>query len=164
MLRALVIAAGVALLIGGGEGLFNALTNTTQVTMTCEEFASARPRALRLRITGCEIDYLNAGFSLASGQIEELFFPVRPAKAAPDAPSPIVAATTDATALALARETLGGGRQPDNEQFDVMMLKKKVARVTREDGGKLTPEHAAALQSDLDKLNRQFGRNKVARR
>jgi len=38
----------------------------------------------------------------------------------------------------------------------VMILKKK-DRLTREDGGKLTPEHAASLQAELDKVNLQFG-------
>jgi hypothetical protein len=52
----------------------------------------------------------------------------------------------------------------DRYDVAILLLKKKVDRVTREDGGKLTPEHAAALQSDLDKLNRRFGRNNVASR
>ena len=47
----------------------------------------------------------------------------------------------------------------------IMMLKKKMDRVTREDGGKLTPEHAAGLQAELDKVNLQFGvKPKPARR
>jgi hypothetical protein len=46
-----------------------------------------------------------------------------------------------------------------------MMLKKKMDRQTREDGGKLTPEHAASLQAELDKVNLQFGvKAKPARR
>ncbi|HEY0435565.1 MAG TPA: hypothetical protein VGC92_02925 [Phenylobacterium sp.] len=45
----------------------------------------------------------------------------------------------------------------DRYDFSVMMLKKKVDRVTREDGGALTPEHASALQKELDTLNRRFG-------
>lgn len=39
----------------------------------------------------------------------------------------------------------------------VMMLKKKVERVTREDGGKLTSDHLASLQAELDGLNHRFG-------
>jgi hypothetical protein len=47
----------------------------------------------------------------------------------------------------------------------IMMLKKKMDRQTREDGGKLTPEHAASLQAELDKVNLQFGvKAKPARR
>lgn len=47
----------------------------------------------------------------------------------------------------------------------ISMLKKKMDRLTREDGGKLTPEHAAGLQAELDKVNLQFGvKPKPARR
>jgi hypothetical protein len=47
----------------------------------------------------------------------------------------------------------------------IMQLKKKMDRQTREDGGKLTPEHAASLQAELDKVNLQFGvKPKPARR
>lgn len=46
-----------------------------------------------------------------------------------------------------------------NAQYDhaIMMLKKKMERITREDGGKLTPEHAAGLQAELDKVNHDHG-------
>ena len=47
----------------------------------------------------------------------------------------------------------------------VKQLKKKVDRVTAEDGGKLTAGHQASLQAELDALNRQFGaKPRVARR
>jgi hypothetical protein len=50
----------------------------------------------------------------------------------------------------------------DGYDFKMMMLKKKVDRITREDGGRLTPEHQASLQAELDKLN--GAQRKVARR
>jgi hypothetical protein len=45
----------------------------------------------------------------------------------------------------------------DKYDLAVMQLKKKVDRVTREDGGKLSAEHAVELQAQLDEVNRQFG-------
>lgn len=58
-----------------------------------------------------------------------------------------------------------GDAWADNYDLAIMQLKKKKDRVTREDGGKLTPEHAAILQAELDKANLQFGvKQKPARR
>jgi hypothetical protein len=36
-------------------------------------------------------------------------------------------------------------------------LRDKTLRTKAKDGGQLTPEHAAALQHELDQLNKQFG-------
>ena len=36
-------------------------------------------------------------------------------------------------------------------------LRDKTLKTKAKDGGQLTPEHAAALQRELDQLNRQFG-------
>jgi hypothetical protein len=43
----------------------------------------------------------------------------------------------------------------------IMMLKKKMDRLTREDGGQLSPAHQASLQQELDAVNRRF---RLARR
>jgi hypothetical protein len=38
----------------------------------------------------------------------------------------------------------------------IMMLKKKMERVTREDGGQLSEAHQAGLQKELDDVNHRF--------
>lgn len=45
----------------------------------------------------------------------------------------------------------------DHYDLAIMLLKKKMDRMTREDGGQLTPEHQAGLQAELDKVNLRFG-------
>ncbi len=40
--------------------------------------------------------------------------------------------------------------------FRMMILKRKADRMTREDGGRLTPEHQAGLQKELDALNHAY--------
>jgi hypothetical protein len=40
--------------------------------------------------------------------------------------------------------------------FNIMMLKKKMDRLTRQDGGQLTAAHQAELQKELDALNHRF--------
>jgi hypothetical protein len=39
----------------------------------------------------------------------------------------------------------------------IMALKAKMQRLTAQDGGRLTPEHQASLQRELDGVNKSFG-------
>jgi hypothetical protein len=123
MLQALLLLVGLGLLAFGGEGLYYAYSNPQQVTMRCAEYAQSRPSALWLRLTDCEADYLGAGYRESGGQIAELFFPVRPTGRPRTEPAALVAATSDPQVLAIAQATVGEGRQPNQEQFIVMMLK-----------------------------------------
>jgi hypothetical protein len=133
MFKGALLVTGLLLLALGAEPLVHAATNQQQRTITCEAFTEAPPRALWLRITGCEMDYLGAGYRESNGRIVELYFPARPAGRPRTDPARIVAATRDASVLALADGTIGGGGTPDQEQFLVMMLKIVTAlRAARE--------------------------------
>lgn len=133
MFQALLLLVGLGLLALGGEGLYYVYSNPSQVTMRCAEYAQSRPSDLWLRLTDCEADYLGAGYRESGGKIAELFFPIRPAGRPRTDPAAIVAATTDPEVLAVAQATVGDGRQPDQEQFIVMMLKIVTAlRASRE--------------------------------
>ena len=84
-------------------------------------------------MSGCDIDYLGAGYRESKGRIIELFFPVRPAAQARATPAALVVATRDSDVLALAQNTIGGGQQPDQEAFLVMMLRiVTMLKVSRE--------------------------------
>ena len=86
-----------------------------------------------LRVSGCDIDYLGAGYRESKGQISELFFPIRPPAQARTTPAALVVATSDSDVLAVAQSTIGGGRQPDQEAFLVMMLRiVTMLKVSRE--------------------------------
>lgn len=122
-LEIVLLAVGIPLLAFGGEKLYHAAGNPQQTTMTCEQFARERGRALWIRVTDCEIDYLGAGYSESGGRINEIFFPVRPAGQVRTEPAALVAATDDPDVLAIARDTMGENRQPDQEAFLVMMLR-----------------------------------------
>lgn len=101
--------------------------------MSCDAFARGHPDALWLRLTDCELDYLGAGYNESGGRISELLFPVRAVGRPRSEPAPLVAATRDPAVLALAEDTMGGSRQPDQEQYLVMMLKIVTAlRASRE--------------------------------
>ena len=133
MVKALILIAGACLIAAGGEGLYTILTNASPSSVSCDEYARTRPEAAWVRVSGCEVDYLAAGYREADGRVQELLFPARPKGQARTAPAPLVAATRDPAALSIAQATIGGGRQPDQEQFLVMMLKIMTAlRASRE--------------------------------
>ncbi len=114
---------GLLLAVSGSLAWYRLRAVATPVEVTCREFAESRPSEAWVRIRGCAMDYLGAGYREADGTIVELFFPVRPTGAAPTEPAALVAATRDPAVLAIAQSGIGGGRQPNQEQFLLMMLK-----------------------------------------
>lgn len=123
LLKIALLLVSIPLLAIGGEGIYHAARSRQQISLTCAQFAEQPPRALWLRVSGCDIDYMSAGYRESGGRISELFFPVRPAAKAKTAPAALVMATRDAEVLAIAQNTIGGGQQPDQEAFLVMMLR-----------------------------------------
>jgi hypothetical protein len=118
-----LLLVSVPLLAAGGEGIYHAARNRQQLTLTCEQFVRQPPRALWIRVTGCDIDYVSAGYRESRGHLAELFFPVRPVKEPPAAPVALIAATRDPQVVAIAENTIGDGRQANQEAFLVMMLR-----------------------------------------
>jgi hypothetical protein len=132
-MRIVLLLLSLPLLAIGGQGLYGVARNPQQVAVTCAEVARQRPRALWLRVTGCELDYLNPGYRESRGQMTELFFPVRPAGQPRTAPAALVVATRDPEALAVARTAIGTGGRPDQEAFIVAMLRiVTILRASRE--------------------------------
>ena len=114
MLKLILLVPAAALLLLAGEGIYHAARGRQQVTIACDQFAANR-RSPRVLVSGCEINYAGAGYRESGGQIEELFLPARPAGGL-SVPAPIVVATRDPAAIALARTVLGGGRAATSEQ------------------------------------------------
>lgn len=151
MLKGALLVTGLLLLAFSAEPLFHFATNRQQVAVACDAFAQSPPRALWIRVTGCEMDYLGAGFREQNGRIVELYFPARPIDWPRTQPAPIVATTRDPEVLTLAEGTMGGGRTPDQEQFLVMMLKIVTAlRAAREIEGYGQDNVGARLKSRAD--------------
>ncbi len=123
MLKLAFLLIGLVLLALGVPDLYRLGQARQQTTVTCEQFARNPPASVWLRLTGCELDYVGVGFRQAGGRIQELVFPVRPLGHPRTEPAALVAATRDPRALALAEGTMGAGRQPDQEQVLVMMLR-----------------------------------------
>jgi hypothetical protein len=123
LLTAALLLVSLVFLAHGGEGLYHAATNRQPVAVTCNQLVQQRPRALWLRVSGCDIDYLGAGYRESNGHLDELFFPMRPPSQPPTSPIALVVATSDPQVLAVAAKTIGNNQQPDQETYLVMMLR-----------------------------------------
>lgn len=121
LLTAALLLASLVFLVHGGEALYHAAVNRQPVTVTCDQFVRQRPSALWLRVTGCDIDYLNAGYRESSGRLDELFLPIRPPSQPPTSPVTLVVATSDPQVLAIAGTAIGNNRQPDQDAYVGMM-------------------------------------------
>jgi hypothetical protein len=122
MIRFVLLVVGLALVLVGIEPLYHAARNRRQAVLSCEQYARERPDAAWVRLTGCDVDYIGAGYRESGGRVAELLFPVRPAGQPRNVPAVAVVSTRDAAALDLAQRTIGGRRQPDQESYLVMML------------------------------------------
>jgi len=57
------------------------------------------------------------------------------------------------------QENQAGPAVPRDPYTEAMMaLKEKLVRQTKADGGKLTPEHQAAIQKELEAINARYRR------
>jgi hypothetical protein len=123
LLTAAMLLISLLFLAHGSGGLYHAATNRQPVAVTCNQLMQQRPGALWLRVSGCDIDYLGAGYRESNGHLDELFFPMRPPSQPPTFPIVLVVATTDPQVLAIAEKTIGNNQQPDQETYLVMMLR-----------------------------------------
>jgi hypothetical protein len=120
MLRLILLVPAAALLVFAGEGIYHAARGRQAVAVACDQLLREPPPSPRILVAGCEINYAAAGYRESGGQVAELFLPARPT-GGQALPAPIVVATRDPAAIALARSVLGGGRVPSSEQsLDIM--------------------------------------------
>src|SRR4051794_34636932 len=74
----LLIVLALALLIGGGQGLFVGLTNPSPTALTYDEFIARRPSRGWYTVTGCRLNLLDAisRSGRLSGRVSEVYVPV----------------------------------------------------------------------------------------
>ncbi len=71
----LILAA--AMLVGGGQGVYTALTNRTPTKVTCAEYAAQRPTAKWLTLTDCAVDPADVlGEVSLSDKVKKLYLPL----------------------------------------------------------------------------------------
>jgi hypothetical protein len=121
LVTAALLLMSLVFLAHGGESLYHAVTNRQLHSVSCEQLVQHRPRELWLRVTGCTVDALGAGYSESRGHLDELFLPMRPPSQPPGSPVTLIVATSDPQALAIAGATIGNNQQPDQEAYVGMM-------------------------------------------
>ncbi|MCP4804295.1 MAG: hypothetical protein GY913_23210 [Proteobacteria bacterium] len=68
---------GIALMIGGGQGLYTRITNTSPTTMSCADYIAERPSAKWVELQGCTLAVLESSHEESiGGGIERLYIPV----------------------------------------------------------------------------------------
>jgi hypothetical protein len=121
LFTAALLLVSLVFLAHGGEALYHATTNRQPAIVTCDQFVRHPPNALWLRVTGCNVDDLGAGYRESNGRLDELFLPMRPLSQPPTSPVALVVATNDPQVLAFAGTTIGNNQQPDQDAYAGMM-------------------------------------------
>ncbi|HXG54341.1 MAG TPA: hypothetical protein VNJ03_03105 [Vicinamibacterales bacterium] len=161
MIRIALLLISLPLLAHGGEGLYLAARSRAQTHLTCAQFFAQRPRSGWVRVSGCEVDYVRAGYREARGRITELLFPLRPAGSSPAVPAALVLSTRDPEVLAIAEQTIGGAARADQDTFLVMMLKiVTVMRASRQvEGVTRTPLEMLRTRGTLSAIRAPLDNN-----
>lgn len=146
LIRIALLLVSIPLLAHGGEGLSHAFRSRTPARLTCEQFRSERPASGWLRLTGCELDYVRAGYRDTRGRVTELFFPVRPAGSSPAQPAALVVSTRNPALLTIVERELAGPAQ-SQETFLVMMLQVVTAMGASREIEGLTRSHLEMLRT-----------------
>jgi hypothetical protein len=127
MLNYVLLVPALVLLALGLEGIHNARHSRTPADVTCAQLRQSPPPSLSLHVTDCDLDYLGAAYREVDGTMEELFLPARASGAPATQPAPLVIATQDPRALAVAQRVLGT-RAPASAQ-SVQTMQKAAAAV-----------------------------------
>lgn len=120
--RIALLLVSIPLLVHGADGLYHSLRSRSQVVVSCEAFAQQRPSSHWLRITGCDADYLRAGYRESGGRITELLLPMTAPDVPANAPVSLIASSTDPEVLALTEQAVRGPGSTSQNAFLLAML------------------------------------------
>ena len=90
----------VALLWGGGQALYIAVTNRNPTELTCGDYLRTKPSATWVKMTNARIFLTEAMYKESIGRVEELYIPVRPANGDGSETCRILLATRDPELIA----------------------------------------------------------------
>lgn len=96
-LGCLAFIAGLALIWGGGQGVYTAITNRQPTEISYEEFLKNRPDAEWLHLKNCTLDIPDSAYPKTSGKLARMYVPLRSPgeKGANDKPIQVILSTTD---------------------------------------------------------------------
>lgn len=152
-------AIAVALLWGGGQGAYTALTNPSPAEVSVASFLESRPDTKWLRLTGGTLDLTELVYSggRVSGEIKQVFLPLRAAASGDAAPVRILVSSKDPALLALATKL----RDAKNELEALQVLvRREGVETTRSVEGLV--QFGIDLKSKEQKKLRELNENLAA--
>jgi hypothetical protein len=127
----------IALLWGGGQGVYVGMKNRQPTSLSCADFYAGRPKSEWLKLTGCRLSYLGATYRERFGDIREVFVPVLPVGERRDKTIRLVLATEDAETIALLKEMKKASEQDQKALFGFLAQNAKRLFVERDVEGTL---------------------------
>lgn len=100
----LLLILGLGLVIGGGQGVWTAVTNMKPTEMSCADYVKQKPKATWLKLTGCFLDMTDAAWRESGGRIKEVYVPIKPADDKKAKQVHIMMATEDPSILDVASQ------------------------------------------------------------
>jgi len=85
----------IALLWGGGQGVYTALKNRQPLQITVSDYIAKKPNAEWVTLKDAQLNLLEAAHKERLGKISEIFIPVRPKGESTDGPVHILLSTKD---------------------------------------------------------------------
>lgn len=129
---------GIALLIGGSQALYIAVTNRSPLKMSCADYLTKMPEGKWLQLSNCQVfrgETISKSF-LGKGPISEVYIPVRPVDAESSGKIKLLLYSRDKDDLAIAQQMRDAG--DDVKKLTEFMIKSAGKLVeTREIEGTL---------------------------
>ncbi len=127
----------IALLWGGGQGVYTALKNRQPLEITVSDYIAKKPNAEWVTLKDAQLNLLEAAHKERLGKISEIFIPVRPKGESTDGPVHILLSTKD-DAIVAALEDLNksGGTMKEalnaaSRHADKLFMQKDVSGLIR---------------------------------
>ncbi len=105
----------VALLWGGGQGIYTALKNRNPLVISVEDYLAQRPQAEWVTLQNAERNLLESAYSEKYGKIKEVFIPIRPVGSLDTEPVHILLSTKDPKVI----QSLGDLKNTEQNQGNI---------------------------------------------
>ncbi|WP_397383209.1 hypothetical protein [Prosthecobacter sp.] len=127
----------IALLWGGGQGVYTALKNRQPLQITVSDYIAKKPNAEWVTLKDAQLNLLEAAHKERLGKISEIFIPVRPKGESTDGPVHILLSTKDDTIVAALEDlnkssgTMKEALNAASRHADKLFMQKDVSGLIR---------------------------------
>ena len=127
----------IALLWGGGQGVYTALKNRQPLQITVSDYIAKKPNAEWVTLKDAQLNLLEAAHKERLGKISEIFIPVRPRGESTDGPVHILLSTKDDAIVAALEDlnkssgTMKEALNAASRHADKLFMQKDVSGLIR---------------------------------